>query len=383
MILNLTKLSINWFYLLFGILLFISCDKDTFGSLDFVSEGKAPENLKMDFDISNDNSGKVTIKPDAQGVMSYDIYFTATTKEPSNINPGDEIEHTYKEGNHKVKLVAFGANGKKAEKVFDLQIKLKAPENVVVKIENDKSISKKVNVTVTADFAKSFKVYFGEAGNDSPKTGEIGGTVSYTYASVGDYNIRVVVSGQAIATTEKTGKASPAILLQPAVSAKEPPNRDKAKYISIYTKKYTNEAGTNFFPDWGQGSQGSSWAEYDLKGDKMLKYINLSYQGIQLSPEINVKGMKLHLDIWTSDNKVIKKIKIFIINKDGPDPASKERFVEKSLNNNGWTSIDIPISDFESKGISGVNKIHQFKFEAPKPWAKATVYIDNIYFYKD
>ena len=75
---------------------------------------------------------------------------------------------------------------------------------------------------------------------------------------------------------------------QPLASAPKQPNRNEADYISIYSDKYTNVAGTNFNPDWGQSGQGSSYAEFDLDGDKMLQYIKLSYQGIGIGETIDV-----------------------------------------------------------------------------------------------
>jgi hypothetical protein len=43
-------------------------------------------------------------------------------------------------------------------------VSFKAPENLVVTIENDLEVSKKVNIKATADYALFYDVYFGEAG---------------------------------------------------------------------------------------------------------------------------------------------------------------------------------------------------------------------------
>ena len=66
---------------------------------------------------------------------------------------------------------------------------------------------------------------------------------------------------------------------------------------------------------------------------------------------------------------------IFLISK-----GSGEKSVKKSLTADKWTSIDIPLSEFTSQGLS-ITDIHQFKFVGT-PWAKGTVFIDNLYFYK-
>jgi hypothetical protein len=145
--------------------------------------------------------------------------------------------------------------------------------------------------------------------------------------------------------------------------------------ISIYGSKYTNVAGTNYFPDWGQGGQGSSWSEFDLNGDKMLNYIKLSYQGIALADNtsIDVTNMEyFHMDVWTAD---LQKIETSLISK-----TNGEKPVVNDLVANQWTSIDIPISAFTSQGLT-VADIFQLKFVGT-PWATGTVFIDNIYFYK-
>ena len=52
---------------------------------------------------------------------------------------------------------------------------------------------------------------------------------------------------------------------------------------------------------------------FDLNGDKMLQYINLSYQGLAFDDNIqDVSNMEfLHLDVWTPD---LTKLKTFLIN---------------------------------------------------------------------
>ena len=61
--------------------------------------------------------------------------------------------------------------------------------------------------------------------------------------------------------------------------------------------------------------------------------------------------------------------------------SNGEKPVTKDLTSNQWTSIDIPISAFTSQGLT-VADIIQLKFVGT-PWAAGTVFIDNIYFYKD
>ena len=267
-------------------------------------------------------------------------------------------------------------SGAKTEATQTLIVSLKAPEDLVVTITNDLAVSKKVNVTAKAKYATMFDVYFGEAGNTTPVSANIDQTASYTYSKAGVYTIKLVAKSAAIKTTEYTTSFTVTAILQPVASAPTPPSRQAANVISIYGSAYTNVAGTNYFPDWGQGGQGSSWSEFSLNGDKMLNYIKLSYQGIALADNVSVdvSGMEfIHLDVWTAD---AQKIETSLISK-----TNGERPVVKDLVANEWTSIDIPISAFTSQTGFKVADIFQLKFLGT-PWAKGTVFIDNIYFYK-
>ncbi|MFY7709164.1 hypothetical protein ACOSQB_00940, partial [Tenacibaculum sp. MEBiC07804] len=239
------------------------------------------------------------------------------------------------------------------------------------------SVSRQVNVTATADFATMFEFYSGEPGVSQPvATANIGETLNYQYAMAGDYDMRVVAKGAAIATTEYTATFTVTEILQPVDSAPIPPTRNDTDVISIYSAAYTNVAGTDTFPDWGQGGQGSSWAEFDLNGDKMLQYINLSYQGIQFGSSQDVSGMEyLHLDVWTTD---VDQLETSLINISGG--VTTEAPVTNGLTSDQWTSIDIPISDYTDQGLT-VTEILQLKFVGT-PWAAGTVFIDNIYFWK-
>ena len=336
----------------------------------------APTNVTAFYNITQDNSGLVTITPNGESVVSFDIYYGDGTLTPATVVPGKSTSHIYAEGTYTVKIIATSVKGLKTEVTQSLVVSLKAPENLVVTISNDLLISKKVNVKATADFATMFDVYFGEPGNDTPVSANIGGTASYTYANAGTYTIRVVAKSAAIQTTEDSKDFVVTAILQPTTSAPAPPLRQEANVISIYGSKYTNVAGSNYFPDWGQGGQGSSWSEFDLNGDKMLNYIKLSYQGIDIGSAIDASSMEfLHIDIWSASNI---SVDIFPL-PDGVIPAN-ERFVTKTLVANQWNSFDIPLTDFTSQGLP-INNLKQFKFVGA-PWATGTIFTDNLYFYK-
>lgn len=367
------------FFLLIAVAIGCSLPDGIDDDTAFAGSATAPSKVEALYNVTQDNSGNVTITPNGEGASSFEIYFGDNpTAEPTKVMLGKSVTHEYKEGIYNVKIVAIGVTGLKTEVTQKLEVSLKSPQNLKVTITNDLQTSRKVNVKADADFATMFDVYFGEAGNTDPVSGNIGSTVSYTYKKAGNYTIKVVSKSNAIKTTDYSENFKVTEVLQPTTFAPTPPARQDANVISIYGSKYTNLAGTNFFPDWGQAGQGSSWAEFDLGGDKMLNYINLSYQGIAFADNttIDVTNMEfIHLDVWTAD---AQKIETSLISK---TQSNGERPVVKDLVANKWTSLDIPISAFTSQNGFKVNDIFQLKFVGT-PWAKGTVFIDNIYFHK-
>lgn len=356
---------------------FFGCTEEEFGSVDFVSTATAPTNITALFNVTQDNTGVVTITPNSEGAINYDVFLGDETAEPINLKQGESYTHTYIEGTYDVKIIGYGITGLKAETVVPLTVSFKAPENLEVTITNDEAVSKQVNVTATADFAASFEVYFGEAENEEPVLANIGDTASYVYAEAGIYTIRVVALGSAIETTEYTVEFEAIAIVQPVNSAPTPPARNTVDVISIYGDAYATIDGTNYNPDWGQSGQGSSFAEFDLGGDKMLQYINLSYQGIALADgtSVDVSSMEfLHIDVWTAD---VTTLETSLIN--GVNGTSTEAPVSRDLTADSWTSIDIPISEYTSQGLT-VDQIFQLKLVGT-PWAGGTVFVDNIYFY--
>ena len=356
----------------------IGCEQDD-KFVDFTDSVVAPSNLAMLFDVSSDNSGNVKLTPSAEGASSFDIDFGDGSEGATDITVGSSVEHIFTEGSFVVILTAKGLNDLNSTASFNLDVTFKAPENLTVTIENDPVVSKKVNVIATADYAINFEVYFGEQGNDSPVTANIGEVASYVYSEAGTYSIRVVAKGPAIATAEYTVDFEAIVLVQPTNSAPNPP-QNETNVISIFSDKYTNIDGANYFPDWGQGNQGSSWSEFQLNGDNMLQYANLSYQGMDWSsnPQ-NVSSMEyIHLDVYTAE---VANLRISLISQ-----SNGERAVETQLIQDSWTSIDIPITEFTSQNNFTINDIFQIKLESSKFFAgngaDGTIFVDNVYFWK-
>ncbi len=356
------------------IALFLVACTDDLRDIGFLDTVPYPSNISATYNITQDNTGLVTITPKADGAVSFEVTFGDGTPKVE-VPHGESIDHVYAEGTYDVKIEASNVRGQKAGTTQQLVVSFLAPQNLVVSIENDQAISKQVNITANADFATMFEFDSGETGVTQPVvSGNIGNTISYQYANAGKYNVTVTAKGGAIATTVYKVEFDVTEILAPIASAVAPPSRNASDVISIYTDGgYTNVGGTDTFPDWGQGGQGSSWQEYDLNGDKMLQYVNLSYQGIQFGSAQDLTGMEyMRMDVWTADVDRIETSLISVSNGEKP--------VWRTLTKNDWTSIEIPLSEFTSQGLT-IADIHQLKFVGD-PWAAGTVFIDNIYFYK-
>ena len=360
------------------VLVVFGCTKED-DNTDFVNQIEPPTNIAVDVTVTQDNTGLVTLRPSGEGVTGYVIDFGDGSEVSDFINPGEDITHTYQEGVYDVVVTANGLTDETTSITQEVVVSFQAPQNLVVEITNDPALSKTVNVTADAEFATFFEVDFGEVPGADPISANIGETISYTFEEAGVYTITVEALGAAIETTTYTEDFEVTAILQPLASAETPPAREESDVISIFSSAYSDVPGTDYFPDWGQAGQGSGWAMFDLGGDQMLQYVNLSYQGIALAEgtSIDVSQMEyLHLDVWTAE--AVTDIETSLINN--ASGTVTEAPVTRSLTANNWTSIDIPISEYTDQGLT-VTEIFQLKFVGT-PWAAGTVFIDNIYFWK-
>lgn len=155
-----------------------------------------------------------------------------------------------------------------------------------------------------------------------------------------------------------------AVTAQPTVPAPTPPARSNAHVISIFSDAYTNVAGTNFNPWWGQSTVVTP---IQIQQDNVLRFANLNYQGFQLQNPVNALTMnRLHVNVWTSDATTFRITPI--------SPGPRERLVNCTpLVLNQWNTFVIDLTAFTGVNFS---EIFQFKFEG-----NGTVFIDNLYFF--
>jgi hypothetical protein len=157
----------------------------------------------------------------------------------------------------------------------------------------------------------------------------------------------------------------------PSVAAPTPTNA-ATDVISVYSDAYTNLAGTNFNPSWGQSTVVT--IDYPIAGNNTLKYESLNYQGTNLgstngdAPQDVSAYEYLHVDFWTPNST---DLGIYLISS---GPVEVEYVLIPTGTLEEWNSVDIPLTAFA--GVDLANVI-QFKVEG-----NGTIYFDNWYFWK-
>ena len=187
------------------LLVFAGCEKDTFNDLSFLETASAPANLDPFFNITQDNTGLVTITPNGEGATAYDIYYGHGPATAVRVVPGASVTHVYPEGVYSVRSVAYGISGKISETTKQLTVSFRAPEDVQVTAAIDAGNKFKVNVSATARYETLFKVKYGDGGvNEVPVSFLEGETKSHIYATPGTYTVTVTALSGGAATTTVT-----------------------------------------------------------------------------------------------------------------------------------------------------------------------------------
>jgi hypothetical protein len=187
------------------------CQKDLFDDISFLDTVSSTTKLSALYDITQDNTGVVTITPNGEGATYYEVYYGDNTTTPVKVLPGKNTVHQYAEGVYKVKIVGYNSLGAKTEATQDLTVSFKAPEDLKVTLAQN---GLALTVDATALYETYYKVFFGDSNNVTPipfKTFIEGQPITYTYAKAGSYDVKVVaLSGGAASTqvvkTMKMGK---------------------------------------------------------------------------------------------------------------------------------------------------------------------------------
>jgi hypothetical protein len=188
----------------FSLAVAAGCKKDIFDDVSFVETATLTDKLSALFDITQDNTGLVTITPNGEGAVSYDIFYGDATTASVKVMPGGNTRHTYAEGVYNVKIIGYNVTGKTSEVTQKLTVSFRKPENVEMTATIDPADKFKVNVTAKGTYETMFRVTFGDAPNELPKSFLEGETISHIYTAVGTYTVEVVALSGGAATTEVT-----------------------------------------------------------------------------------------------------------------------------------------------------------------------------------
>ena len=142
------------------------------------------------------------------------------------------------------------------------------------------------------------------------------------------------------------------------------PLRPEAEVISIFSDAYTDQSGTDFNPNWGQGTVVTTEDIYP--GEAVLKYAGLNYQGTEFTTTDVSGKTHIHIDYWTAD---ATSLDFYLIST-----GSVETQYSLSIESGQWNSIDIALSEYSN--VVDLSELFQFKVVG-----NGTVYFDNLYFH--
>ena len=345
-----------------SIFLFLGCIEDD-NDLSFLDTAEAPSEVMALFQIKQDNSGLVTITPNASNAVSYNITFGDGTNTTVSLAQGENVQHTYVEGNYNVGIEAIGITGLKTVITQELVVSFRAPENLVINTSIDSSNPFIVNVSASADYATSFEVYFDTSNvNEVATPLQINETVSFEYPTVGDYTIRVVALSGGTETTEATQVVTVASPVELPIDFEI---FDASKFIGFggVSASVVQNPDTN-----GNSSQTVA---------KMVKGAPEVWAGavLILSSPIDFTNKEvIKMNVWSprAGGKLLFKLE----NLDDPNT-----FVEKEVTlsgNSTWEEVAIDFSDID-KSKSYQKLVWFFDFgtvgNGGSDW---TFYLDNI-----
>ena len=194
--------KINLIYSCFLVLFVWACTSDDFSS-DFLNNAGAPTDVSALFTIKQDNSGDVTIRPNATGVTQFKVYTSESATEPLIVNQGREVTHRYTEGTFNVTIVAMSINGLETEVTLPLTVSFLPPQNLTITANPSIGNPYQVEVSAEAEFATFFEVTFGEDPSQEPVAFNPGDVVTHLYQNTGEYTVTVTAfSGGAASSTE-------------------------------------------------------------------------------------------------------------------------------------------------------------------------------------
>lgn len=166
---------------------------------------------------------------------------------------------------------------------------------------------------------------------------------------------------------------------EPTVAAPTP-TQNPDNVISMFSDAYTDVAVDTWKTDWSA----AALEDITVAGNPTKKYTQLDFVGIEtVTEQLDVTEMThFRMDVWSPDFTFFG-VKLVDFGADGAfgggdDTEHQVNF--ESPAQKEWVSLSIPMDDFAA--LTGRQNIAQLILVG-QPTATTTVYVDNVYFFKD
>jgi len=253
----------------------IGCEQED--DLPDISNINEPTEVSALINVTPDNTGTVTITPLGKNVASFSVNFGDGSESSGTLEPGQSVQKVYPEGTFNIAITAEGINGKTTTVAQEIVVAFEVPQNLIATIENDAAVSRKVNVTATADFAMSYEVNFGDDASTIVRA-NIGEEATFTYLEAGTYTITVTAFSAATQTVISTEEFVVTEISQPLTAAPDPPARSDDDVISMFSNVYMDDVNVS---SWRSDWSTSTFTDIQIEGNDTKSYIDADFVGVE------------------------------------------------------------------------------------------------------
>ncbi|MEJ2103799.1 MAG: hypothetical protein P8X47_04385 [Ignavibacteriaceae bacterium] len=211
-------------------------------------------------------------------------------------------------------------------------------------------------------------------------------------ASVNEYGQITIVGLGTAKVTAKFGSmnatGSITVTVEESPEPAPVPTVPAEDVISLFSNAYTNVPVDTWATGWLYST--AVLNEIQIQGDDVKLYTNLNFNGIEFASQtIDVTSMtRFHMDIWTPNSTVPPaEFKVLLVDfgadgvfGGGDDVSSEITFTANTapaLATREWVQLDVPLSLFT--GLTTKQHLAQLVISGDLP----TVYVDNVFFYKE
>ena len=165
------------------------------------------------------------------------------------------------------------------------------------------------------------------------------------------------------------------------------PTQNASNVVSLLSAAFSDVTVDTWRTDWSS----ADLSDVTIDGQAVKQYTNLDFVGIEtVANQVDATGMThFHVDVWTPNAEQLRiKLVDFGANGvfDGGDDTEGELIFDSTstpaLAQGQWLSLDIPLTEFETAGLTSRANIAQFIFSASPP-GTVTLFVTNMYFYDD